>query len=500
MVILSVDIGTSTIKAARISPEGGVLATASEEIPLSRPEPGAAEHDPQLLLSKFQSVVSRVASAEVDAIALSGYLFGLLPLSKDGTPLTGVITWLDRRPAEAVSHITQRVSPRELYERTGCPPLGIYQLAKITWLKIKREKVYREAKVFLDAKGFIAHNLLGEDVMDLSSASGSQLLNIRRLSWEEELLKELGIDSEKLPELRSSVSVVGEIPADKAAQLGLRGSVPLVLGVFDGAAVSVGEGALREGVASSHLSTSTMLRVAHHSPLVDKSEEMRFQTYYLFDGIWLPGGAVNSAGVVLRWFRDNLGHIEKIVASSTGIDPYELLSKEAEAAPPGSEGLIFLPYISGERFPTFGNQATGVLFGLREHHSRSHVIRSFMEGVMLNLRLVADALRENSLPFSEVRVTGGGARSRLWLQMMADVLEVPVRARVKDDAALLGTSLIALKALGYVSDIVRAAEERFNPEVEVLPDERNIPEYREAYRKFTRILNAVKHLYREFSV
>jgi len=242
-----------------------------------------------------------------------------------------------------------------------------------------------------------------------------------------------------------------------------------------------------------------MLRVAHSEPLVDRFDEMRFQTYYLFDGVWLPGGAVNSAGVVLRWFRDNMGQVERMIARTTGLDPYDLLAREAEAAPPGSGGLLFLPYISGERFPTFGNYATGVLFGLKEHHTRSHVVRSFMEGVMLNLRLVAEALRENGLQFSEVRVTGGGARSRLWLQIMADVLEVPAKASVKGDAALWGTSLLALKATGSISDVARAAEEKFTPDLEVKPDEENTAVYREAFRKFEKLLSAVKPLFRELS-
>lgn len=499
MPVLSVDIGTSTIKAALVDFDRGVLASASEEIPLTRPEPGAAEHDPQMLLQKFEKVVSKVATAEVEAVALSGYLFGLIPLSRDGTPLSGVITWLDRRPVEAVDRILEKVNPRELYERTGCPPLGIYQLAKIVWLKEKKERLYQEAETFLDTKGFIVHNLLGERVMDRSSASGSQLLNVRKLDWERELLEELGVAVEKLPELRDSTEVIGEIPANKARSLGLRGSIPLVLGVFDGAAVSVGEGALRQGVASSHLSTSTMLRVAHGEPLIDKSEEMRFQTYYLFDGIWLPGGAVNNAGVVLRWFRDHMGQIEKMVAEVTGLDSYDLLAKEAEAAAPGSHGLLFLPYISGERFPKFGNHAVGVLFGLKEHHTRAHVIRSFMEGVMLNLRLIAEALSENGLQFSEVRVTGSGAKSKLWLQIMADILEVPVKASVKSDAALWGTALIALKATGAIRDIARAAEEKFTPEVEVKPNEENTTVYREVFRRYEKLLNAVKPLFLEFS-
>uniref|UniRef100_A0A7J3X5I1 Carbohydrate kinase, FGGY n=1 Tax=Thermofilum pendens TaxID=2269 RepID=A0A7J3X5I1_THEPE len=504
MVVLAVDVGTSTLKAAVADLEKGLLATYSEEVPIERPELGAAEHNPRVLWEAFQRVVRGVLAQlggglEVEALALSGYLFGLIPLSRRGVPLSGVMTWLDRRPARVVPRLLELVEPRELYERTGCPPLYIYQLAKLLWMKTEKPELYDSAHLLLDAKGFILLNLTGEAAMDLSSASGSQLLHSRRLRWDYELLESLGLDPSKLPPLRNSTEVVGELSHSAAEKLQLPSRTPVVAGVFDGAAVVVGEGALESGVASSHLSTSTMLRVVSNEPTVDSSDEMRFQTYYLFDGMWLPGGAVNSGGVVLRWLRDNMGQLEKIVGGSAGLSPYELLSREAERAPPGSEGLLFLPYISGERFPSFGNQASGVLFGLKEHHTRAHVVRALMEGVALNLKIVGEALRENGLSFGEVRITGGGARSRLWLQIIADVLEVPVKAAVGGDAALWGTSLIAWKSLGVVSDIRRAAEERFKPEAIVHPDSRNVEVYRESYRRFKRLLEAVKPLFIESS-
>jgi gluconokinase len=504
MAVLAVDIGTSTLKAAIAELERGLVATYSEEVPLERPEPGVAEHNPRVLWEAFQRVVRGVLARaggglEVEALALSGYLFGLIPLDRRGEPLSGVMTWLDRRPARVMPRLLELVRPRELYERTGCPPLSIYQLAKLLWLKLEKPELYDSAHLFLDAKGFVVLNLTGEVAMDLSSASGSQLLHSRRLQWDHELLESLGLDPSKLPPLRGSTEVVGEVSRGAAEKLQLPRGTPVVAGVFDGAAVVVGEGALGSRVASSHLSTSTMLRVVSSEPVVDFSDEMRFQTYYLFDGMWLPGGAVNSAGVVLRWFRDQMGQLERIVGEAAGVSPYELLSREAERAPPGSEGLLFLPYISGERFPSFGNQASGVLFGLKEHHTRAHVIRSMMEGVALNLKIVGEALRENGLPFNEVRVTGGGARSRLWLQIIADVLEVPVKAAVSGDAALWGTSLIAWRSLGSIGDIKRVAEERFQPEVVVHPDEGGAGVYREGYRRFRRLLDAVKQLFTEFS-
>lgn len=501
MSILAIDIGTSTIKSSIVDEQGNILSTCSKEIDICSPEPGAALHDPNKLFETIilvsKDVIKKTRSEEIDAVVFSGYLFGLIPLNEREKPLYWVMTWLDKRPSVVIDEITSKWGLRELYERTGCPPLFIYQLSKIYWLRKYKKEIFEKTKRFLDVKGFIINRITGLNVMDVSTASGSQLLNIRKLEWDDLSLEIAGIKEEYLPELVDSDTVIGYISEDFAKKIGLNKPVPLIPGVFDGAAVAIGEGATSEGIGSSHLSTSTMLRVASKVPTVDKSEEMRFQTYYMVERIWLPGGAVNNAGIVLRWFRDNFGDLERIVAERSGNNIYELLDREAERAPPGSSGLIFLPYISGERFPGFGNYSSGVLFGLRLEHKRWHVIRALMEGVVLNLNIIKEALTDNGLSVKEIRVTGGGARSRLWLQMLADVTGIKVRRFKGEDAALLGSYILAMKALGERKSIIMGEKDYLDEPIH--PNELNKPLYDKKFQIFKKLVKTLTPIWKEAS-
>ncbi|ABL79017.1 gluconokinase [Thermofilum pendens] len=492
MKILAVDVGTSTLKSALVDLEKGVTGFVRKEIPILRPEPEAAEHDPETLfrmvLENLKETLAKAGVSEVDCLVLSGYLFGVLALDSKGEPLTNVLTWLDRRATRTLRTLFQVLNPVDVYRRTGCPPLFIYPLAKIFWLKTARENTYRATKRFLDAKGYLLLRLTGEEVMEVSSASGSQLLNLERKDWDHEIIHSAGLDLDKLPQLVEPDTIVGDVPVSIARSIGLKSPVPVVAGVFDGAAVSLGLGGLEEDVATSHLSTSTMLRVASRIPVIDSSPKMRFQTYYSLRGYWLPGGAVNSGAVVLRWFRDNFAQLERLVAQELGVSEYELLDNEAALSPPGSNGVVFLPYISGERFPEFGNNASGVIYGLREWHTRKDVLRAIMEGVAFNLNLVNEALRENGLSFREVRITGGGANSRLWLQILADVLGVPIKAFTKGDAALLGSSFVAKIAIeGNAAGVEHLV--KFDKTVEPIPENQRI--YMERFKEFKYLLNAL---------
>jgi len=498
MNFLVADIGTTTLKVSIVSSESDFLFFKSVEVPVLRPEAQAAEHDPELLLQLFVKLASEAVSSSkvrIDALVFSGYLFGLTGVDASGEPLTGIITWLDRRPAEVLKEIYSKIQPSVVYERTGCPPLYIYQLAKIYWLYKRSPEKYARTRYFLDAKGYLLYKLTGRAVFEKSSASGAQLLNMRSMSWDHELLEELGLDASKLPELVEGDEIIGDLKPEVARLIGLEKPVPVIPGIFDGGSVAVGEGALSSGIGSSHLSTSTMLRVASDRPIVDGTGKMRFQTYYACDGVWLPGGALNNAGIVLRWFRDNFGHLEKLLSEELGENVYDALTLEAGQAPPGAGGLIFLPYLVGERIPEFGNEASGVLFGLREDHTRAHVIRSFLEGVAYNLRLVKEALEENTINVREVRITGGGASSDLWLQIIADVLEVPVRRVQTRDAALWGATLLGMKALGYIRDLRSYAERKARIAKTFTPSRENLDGYRKSYELFKLLLERIKPVY-----
>ncbi len=500
MGVLVVDIGTTNVKAGVVDEWGNLHGLSFRELKLEKPEPGAAVHDPDTI---FRAVIEvsrdavRKYGGKIDALALSGYLFGLLPLDEYGKPLSGIITWLDTRARGVAEEIKNTIDKRELYSRTGCPPLFIYPLAKIIWLRRYKPDLFEKTAIFLGAKDYILYRLLGRYYAERSTASGTQLLNTLRLTWDEYSLSLAGIDEEKLPILVDSDKIISYIPREKASLLGVDKSIPVIPGVFDGASVAIGEGGFREGICTSHISTSAMLRVASKKPVVDKSSEMRFQTYYLLSHTWLPGGAVNNAGIVLRWFRDNFGHVEKNQAKLLETNPYSLMDIEASKAPPGSAGLIFLPYVSGERFPNLGNLAKGVLFGLTLEHTRHHVIRALMEGTMLNLAIIMEALEENGLSVEEIRVTGGGAKSRLWLQILADITGVSVRKVLAEDAALLGSAVLAYTALDIYRDIGEAIDNMVRVGDRVVPGEKNVAVYRELFNYFKKLMNSLVALYGE---
>jgi len=500
MRILAVDIGTSTVKSGLIDFEGdGVKGFNTIEVPLLRPEPEAAEHSADYLWGIFKETVKetirKANMEEIDGIVVSGYLFGLIGLDAQNRPLTNIFTWLDRRPAKYLPRLYKTLDPFEVYRRTGCPPLYIYQLAKLFWLLQEKKTLLEKTKTILDAKGFLFLRLIGEKVMDRSSASGSQLLNMYSLDWDFDLIESIGIDPGILPRLVEPNTIIGDLPVSIANELGIKSGAPIVAGVFDGAAVSIGLGGLNQEIATSHLSTSTMLRVASPYPVIDKSPYMRFQTYYSLKKTWLPGGAVNSGGVVLRWFRDSLGGLEKVLAQDLGISVYEILDREAMLSPPGANGIIFLPYLSGERFPIFGNNSSAVIFGLREWHTKRDILRAFMEGVAYNLNLVNEALRENNLRFKEVRITGGGAQSQLWLQILADVLNTPIKAFTRGDAALFGSALVALETLDPAFELNKF-DQYLRFDRIALPSENRLV-YEKQYEKFKKVLNSLIPLFNE---
>lgn len=462
------------------------------EIPTIRDREGIYEHDPKTLFNTFSTIVRSFSKKyPIISLVLSGYLFGFVAVDKSGRPLTNIITWLDTRSKKYVKKIVSKIGARTIYEITGCPPLFIYPLSKLLWLKSEKELIYRKAHAFLGVKGFIFSQLFSDFIEERSTASGTQLLDTHKLEWSEEILDVFNIDSSKMPRLVEGDSVIGYLDRERAEKLGLKPNTPVVAGVFDGGAVAIGEGAVEVGRGSSHLSTSAMIRVPSTKPVIDKSDEMRFQTYYLLENTWLPGGAVNNAGVVLKWFRENFGLIEEVLSRSLDVSPYELMDKEAAKSPPGSRGVVFLPYISGERFPSFGNEASGVLYGLKYYHSRSDVIRSLYEGIIFNLKIILDAIRENGLSVEEVRVTGGGARSEVWLQIMADVFETKVYSFAETDNALLGSFIIAQKALGMIDSVRKSAEKFAVPSRVFEPNEKNSEIYRLQYERFRRLLGIV---------
>lgn len=444
MRVLAVDIGTTNVKAAVVDENGKVLRAASRELALISPEPGAAEHSPREILAAVEET-SRLAARgfEVDAVALSCYQHGLMVVNSRCEPLTNALTHMDWRAARYVAEVEKRCDPTELYRRTGCPPLFVYALPKILWLKSERPAF--AAARFLLVKDFVIAKAVGEPYVDYGNASGSQLFNIRELRWDDLALEVAGLSEELLAEPVEGSETLCELPGAGAELFSVKPGTPLVPGTFDGAAQNLGLGAEGPEKAVLNLGTTAVVRLLGRIPVLDE-KGMRTFCYYAAAGRWAFGGSTNNGGSVLRWLRDALGGLEVAAAETLDADPYDLLCAEAERAPPGSSGLVFIPFMAGERFPFRDPYARGVLLGLRYDHRKPHVVRAFMEGIAMVVRAIAEALANLGFKPARLLGCGGGLRSRLWAAIVASSTRTPVaRVRGGEHASNVGRRRSRLK-------------------------------------------------------
>lgn len=475
--ILAVDIGTTYLKAGRLGLDGKLYRVASRELPLIQKEAGQAEHDPDVLWDQFVDAVREVVGEKPSAVrwmVLSAYQLSLLPLDAAGRPLSGIITLLDIRPQKTFPQLLARIDSGKIYQRTGCPPLFHYPLAKLEWLRIHRPEVFRRARWFLDAKAYLLFRLLGKPFTEPSLATATQLMNVHTLQWDQEILELVGLKAECLPEIVAPESLLGPLRPDTAKALGLPPDVEIIAGVYDGGAVGLGLGAAMPSVGAMNLGTTAMLRMIADSPIIDSSPDMRLQTYYLAGGRWFPGGAINNAGNVLKWLREEVLDLD--------YTRQEALAEAVERP----TGLLFFPFLTGERFSGISHCASGVIFGLRPYHNRGHLLRAAMEGVAFALRLVLEALRDNGLNPLQFRAGGGGTRSELWMRILSSVFKVPVEVPEIPEPALLGSLVLARKAVGLASDfssaLTAAPFRLYEPVAEWIQD------YEEQFIRFRELL------------
>jgi len=477
MRILSVDLGTTNLKASVVKVRDSnleVLESITERIPPEISEPGAYEHNPKVVESLFAKVVKHLSAWKPEAVSLSTYLFGAVFIDEAGNPLTNIITWMDERPLEALGEL--RIYAGELYKRTGCPPIHIYALPKILWLKKTRREVFARVKGVWDAKSYLMHRVVGEALTDLSTASGTfQMLNIHTLKWDDLPLELAGIDEKALPRLLEGDSVI--YLGDGARRLGLEAGTPLILGLYDGGTMIYGATRFARGVwiAVVNLGTSAMLRSVVNVPVVDSRADLaRFQTYYLMKGLWLSGGAVNNAGSAVEWVLRLLGYDEAV------------FGRVLDDAGNVETDVIFVPLLLPERLPFIDPSARGLIANLRQYTARLEIVRAAIEGVTFLLKVFDETLADNGVHY-DLAVAGGGlSKSSTVMKILAGVLGKPV-VRTGIDLQILGHVLLALEALGDRSTARAIAEsatfERFEPD--------GVDRYRSKFSKFKEFLASV---------
>jgi gluconokinase len=470
MYIIGADIGTTSTKAIVFDQAGRILGSHSVEYPLYTPNPGWAEQDPeeifQAVLKSVKGAVAKagVEPARVAGIGFSSAMHSLIALDGAGAPLNRALIWADNRSSEQAARIKRDLNGHEIYRRTGTPVHPMAPLSKLLWLRENQPDLHSKARFWVGLKEYVIYKLTGQRVIDFGLASATGLFNLQQLDWDEEALAVAGVRKEQLPTPVDTTHVLRGVDSQYAQELGLPATVALVMGSGDGMLSNLGTGAIAPGVVAATIGTSGAIRQVTGAPVTDPSA--RTFCYALTRSHWVVGGAVSNGGIVLRWYRDNLAEPEQAVAKRLGVDPYELITQYAATVSPGADGLVFLPFLSGERAPYWNADARGVLFGLALHHTKQHVARASLEAVMYAMHSVHLALEAQGGRAVEIRATGGFARSPLWLQIMADVFGREVVVADSHESSCLGAAVLAMVGLGLapsidvVHDMVRTRERK----------------------------------------
>jgi gluconokinase len=450
-VVIGIDIGTTSAKAGAFDADGDEAARHEIAYPLLEPEHGHAVQDPDVVLDAVAQVTrgaiagARDAGLEVAGLSFSTAMHSVLALDADDRPLTPLVTWADTRSAEQALRLQRE--RRDLHLRTGTPLHPMAVLPKLVWFREHDPELFARARRWCGIKELALLRLCGACLSDHSVASGTGLLNLERLDWDDEALEVAGVTREQLPELVETKHVLSLTDA-AARRLGAEG-VPVVAGAGDGPLANLGVGAVRPGVAACSIGTSGALRLMVERPAVD--EQRRVFCYALTTDRWVVGGAINNGGVVLQWAGEAL-------APELGEHPEPQLLELAAQAPPGSDALLMLPYLLSERAPHWSPVPRGAYVGLTRAHRREHLVRAALEGVCQQLAIVLQSMRDAGNEIREVRATGGFARSPLWRQMLCDVLGLPVGFPEGHEGSGFGAALLGMEALGLIDSIDRAAD------------------------------------------
>lgn len=461
--LLGVDLGTSGTKTVLFTQNGETVASDTREYPLYQPKNGWAEQDPQdwvnAAVTSIKNVLaqSKVDVSEIAALAISGQMHGLVMLDKEGKVLRRSILWCDARTSKQCDEITERVGKQRLIDIAANPALPGFTASKILWVRENEPEIYAKCHTILLPKDYVRYCLTGKLFMEISDASGTNLLDIKKRQWSLEILEALDIDPKLLPEIIESVDCAGCISKQASILTGLKEGTIVAGGAGDNAAAAIGTGVCSEGKAFVTLGTSGVVFAHTNQPAIDPLG--RVHTFCAaVPGAWTAMSCTLAAGLSLRWMRDEFYTSEKESEAKEGRDVYNLMTDAAAKTPIGADGLIYLPYLMGERSPILDPQARGVFFGLSARHSKAHLTRAVLEGVTMSQRHNLHVLNEMEIIPNTLTACGGGASSPLWRQMLADVLNCKVETTASKEGPALGVAILAGVAAKIFSSVAEGCD------------------------------------------
>lgn len=487
--ILSIDVGTSSLKAAVFDGTTQLIAAKSVNYPLLYNHPGWVEQDPQEVLAALHRAIKEVVTGLEDqpqVIVLSTAMHALMAVDPDNRPITPFITWADQRARIKAEQLRSEALGLEFYLRTGTPIHAMSPLLKLAWFKENQPELFAQAHRWVDLKSYVLFTLLGEWVVDESIASATGLYNLRERDWDPKLLAWAGIAYNQLPRLVKTTEKLGVVKPDLAQLLGLPKNTRVIAGASDGALANLGVGAVKPGAFALSVGTSGAVRGMVREPKLDPKG--RLFCYVVDSDHYILGGPINNGGILLRWLKETF-FSELITKDSiySETDFYNALNQEVASIAPGAEGLFCLPFLTGERAPLWREDVSGSFWGLKLTHRRAHFLRAVLEGISYQLLSVVDLLEEQTGGSLEIRATGGFTQSSVWSNILTQVLGVPLGIPEHTQGSALGGAFLAWYALGQLETLEEC--EHLVPVKSFLQPETAVRErYREAYALYQELV------------
>ena len=489
--VLGIDVGTGGTRAVLVDTSGAIASSATcEHVPFASPGPGWAEQDPhdwwKATGSAIRAALANVPGANVVCVGLAGQMHGAVLLDQNNEVLRPALIWCDQRTQPQCDWLNSKIGEQRIIELTCNPALTNFTLTKLLWVRDNEPQIWGRFRRVLLPKDYVRFRMTGEHAMDMAEASGTLMLDVAHRCWSEEMMAAVGIPMSSLPKLFESPEICARISDAGAAHTGLKTGTPVVAGAGDQAGGAVGMGIVRAGAVSATIGTSGVVFAATDTPAMDPKG--RVHTFcHAVPGRWHVMGVTQAAGQSFRWLRDLL--------QNSGTLTYDQLTREAEKIPAGSEGVLWAPYLMGERTPHLDPNARGTLTGLLASHTRAHVVRAVLEGVAFSLKDTFSLFAEMKVPVHNVRLGGGGARSDLWRQIQADVYGYEVEILAAEEGAAYGGALLAGVGARWWNSVEAACDVVVKVQTRVKPDPAAAPAIDKQYENYRLLYPAMKPLF-----
>lgn len=498
--LLGIDIGTSACKIAVFDREGKVMASGSGDYPVYYPKPGWAEQNPEEWWSAVCGAIPEVlakggiAPEEIKGIGIDGQSWSAIPVDREGKVLANTPIWMDTRAADICSELNEKIGSERIFELCGNSLQPSYTTAKIIWYQRNLPQIYDRIYKILQSNSYIAYRLTGVMTQDMSQGYGLHCFDMRKGKWNEEMCRELGFSPELLPKIVPCHEIIGTVTEEAARESGLAKGTPVAAGGLDAACGTLGAGVIHSGETQEQGGQAGGMSICTDTYQAD---ERLILGCHVVPGHWLLQGGTTGGGGVMRWLEKEFGDFEREEGKRQGKSSLDLFNEEAALVAPGSDGVIFLPYMAGERTPIWDPDAKGVFYGLDFSKTKGHFIRAAMEGTAYALKHNLDVAEEAGAKVSVLRAMGGSANSLLWTQIKSDITGKPIVVPSSDTATTLGAAILAGVGTGMYRDFDEAVSLTVKEKRAHEPDWGNAPVYEENYKTYIELYEQLKGIMKE---